>query len=184
MRIRLAIEDKLHLQSTQPWVDTPSALLLPSGGRNFEIKVCAPLSCFCMKQCLLESRLKLGWLQSHRRCDGPWMTHARFSHEHACLAQVDAGSLPEGLHFAEVCAVDSSAPWRGPLFRCTPMTLSVFVMYPMCVRMIDIPSFHESLQNKHICLKLCSQGASHCDQAQAGGHTEQSIIRNTLDFNR
>ncbi|CAL8469996.1 g9538 [Coccomyxa elongata] len=73
VRIRLAIEDKLHLQSTQPWVTTPSALLLPSGGRTFEIKV-------------------------------------------------DAGSLPEGLHFAELCAFDSSAPWRGPLFR-VPVTV-------------------------------------------------------------
>ena len=27
--------------------------------------------------------------------------------------QVDAGSLPEGLHYAEVCATDSTAPWRG-----------------------------------------------------------------------
>ncbi len=36
--------------------------------------------------------------------------------------QVDATQLPEGLHYAEVRAEDSSAPWRGPLFR-VPVTV-------------------------------------------------------------
>jgi hypothetical protein len=36
--------------------------------------------------------------------------------------QVDCGSLPEGLHFAEIAALDSTAPWRGPLFR-IPVTV-------------------------------------------------------------
>ena len=35
---RLAIEDKLLLRASQPWVEAPSALLLPSGGRSFEVK--------------------------------------------------------------------------------------------------------------------------------------------------
>ncbi len=38
VRRRLLIEDKLLLESSQPWVEAPSALLLPAGGRNFEIK--------------------------------------------------------------------------------------------------------------------------------------------------
>ena len=36
---RLQIEDKLLLRCSQPWVEAPSALLLPSGGRSFEVKV-------------------------------------------------------------------------------------------------------------------------------------------------
>lgn len=74
MRIRLGIEDQLRLESSQPWVEAPSALLLHSGGRTFEVKV-------------------------------------------------DATSLPEGLHYAEVCAFDCNAAWRGPLFRCSPAIL-------------------------------------------------------------
>ena len=36
--------------------------------------------------------------------------------------QVDCSSLPEGLHFAEISASDSTAPWRGALFR-LPVTV-------------------------------------------------------------
>ena len=36
--------------------------------------------------------------------------------------QVDCSSLPEGLHFAEISASDSTAPWRGALFR-VPVTV-------------------------------------------------------------
>lgn len=51
MRTRLAIEDKLHLEPTQPWVEVPSALLLHSGGRTFEIKVsCHPGYLVCCIQ--------------------------------------------------------------------------------------------------------------------------------------
>ena len=39
VRTRLSIEDKLLLKSSQPWVRVPSALILPSGGRSFEVKV-------------------------------------------------------------------------------------------------------------------------------------------------
>lgn len=36
---RLAVEDKLVLETTAPWLDAPSTLLLPHNGRTFEIKV-------------------------------------------------------------------------------------------------------------------------------------------------
>ena len=39
VRTRLSIEDKLLLESSQPWVHVPSTLILPSGGRSFEVKV-------------------------------------------------------------------------------------------------------------------------------------------------
>ncbi len=39
MRTRLSIEDKIVLKSSEAWVQAPSALLVPSGGRNFEVKV-------------------------------------------------------------------------------------------------------------------------------------------------
>ena len=39
VRTRLSIEDKLVLESSEAWVQAPSALLVPSGGRNFEVKV-------------------------------------------------------------------------------------------------------------------------------------------------
>lgn len=39
MRTRLSIEDKLLLECSQSWVQAPSALILPSGGRSFEVKV-------------------------------------------------------------------------------------------------------------------------------------------------
>jgi hypothetical protein len=45
VRARLQIEDKLLLEASQPWVEAPSALLLPSGGRTFEVKVPSPVSC-------------------------------------------------------------------------------------------------------------------------------------------
>ena len=35
---------------------------------------------------------------------------------------MDCSSLPEGLHFAEISASDSTAPWRGALFR-VPVTV-------------------------------------------------------------
>ena len=41
MQTRLSIEDKLLLESSQPWVHAPSSLILPSGGRSFEVKVLA-----------------------------------------------------------------------------------------------------------------------------------------------
>ena len=37
-------------------------------------------------------------------------------------SQVDCSSLPEGLHYAEIAAKDSTAPWRGALFR-IPVTV-------------------------------------------------------------
>lgn len=49
--------------------------------------------------------------------------------------QVDCSSLPEGLHFAEISAVDSTAPWRGPLFR-VPVT----IIKPASVGSTDAPS--------------------------------------------
>ncbi|CAK0779170.1 hypothetical protein CVIRNUC_004710 [Coccomyxa viridis] len=73
VQTRLSIEDKLLLESSQPWVHVPSSLILLSGGRSFEVKV-------------------------------------------------DCSSLPEGLHFAEISASDSTAPWRGALFR-VPVTV-------------------------------------------------------------
>ncbi|GMH33052.1 hypothetical protein BSKO_00886 [Bryopsis sp. KO-2023] len=36
---KLAIEDRLSLKSTQPWLSCPEALLLPHNGRAFEVKV-------------------------------------------------------------------------------------------------------------------------------------------------
>ena len=41
VQTRLSIEDKLLLESSQPWVHVPSSLILPSGGRSFEVKVLA-----------------------------------------------------------------------------------------------------------------------------------------------
>ena len=41
VQTRLSIEDKLLLESSQPWVQVPSSLILPSGGRSFEVKVLA-----------------------------------------------------------------------------------------------------------------------------------------------
>ena len=35
---RLAVEDRLQLESSAAWLDAPSALLLPHGGRTFEVK--------------------------------------------------------------------------------------------------------------------------------------------------
>lgn len=35
--------------------------------------------------------------------------------------KVEAGSLPPGLHYAEVQGLDAVAEWRGPLFR-VPIT--------------------------------------------------------------
>lgn len=40
-----------------------------------------------------------------------------YAFKHNVLSQVDAAELPEGLHYGEVNCEDSSAPWRGPLFR-------------------------------------------------------------------
>lgn len=36
---RLAVEDRLELEPTADWLDAPSSLLLPHGGRTFEVKV-------------------------------------------------------------------------------------------------------------------------------------------------
>ncbi len=41
VQTRLSIEDKLLLESSQPWVHVPSSLILLSGGRSFEVKVLA-----------------------------------------------------------------------------------------------------------------------------------------------
>ena len=41
VQTRLSIEDKLLLEASQPWVHVPSSLILPSGGRSFEVKVLA-----------------------------------------------------------------------------------------------------------------------------------------------
>ena len=41
VQTRLSIEDKLLLESSQPWVHVPSSLILLSGGRSFEVKVFA-----------------------------------------------------------------------------------------------------------------------------------------------
>ena len=38
------------------------------------------------------------------------------------VLQVDCSSLPEGLHYAEISATDSTAPWRGHVFR-IPVTV-------------------------------------------------------------
>ena len=36
---RLAVEDYMVLQSTAPWLDCPSRLIVPHNGRTFELKV-------------------------------------------------------------------------------------------------------------------------------------------------
>ena len=36
---RLAVEDYMVLQSTAPWLDCPSQLIVPHNGRTFELKV-------------------------------------------------------------------------------------------------------------------------------------------------
>ena len=71
----LSVEQRLALTTTAPWLDAPPSLLLPGGGRSFEISV--------------------------------------------DVASLAPGS---GLHFAEVVAVDTAAPERGPLVR-VPVTV-------------------------------------------------------------
>ena len=70
---RLAIEHKLLLRPTAPWVHCPEVLLVHHNGRTFEMSL-------------------------------------------------DCSALPEGLHYAEVEALDSTALSRGPLFR-VPITV-------------------------------------------------------------
>lgn len=36
---KVAMEDRLTLRATAPWLSVPSALMLASNGRNFEIQV-------------------------------------------------------------------------------------------------------------------------------------------------
>jgi len=70
---RLAIEHKLVLRPTAPWIRCPEVLLVLHNGRTFEMSL-------------------------------------------------DCAALPEGLHYAEVEALDSTALSRGPLFR-VPITV-------------------------------------------------------------
>ena len=66
------------------------------------------LMMFCVKCKMIQSLLTTSWL-SH-------------SGDAVYGSQVDCSSLPEGLHYAEISAKDSTAPWRGALFR-IPVTV-------------------------------------------------------------
>lgn len=37
---KVVMEDRLTLKASAPWLSAPSALMLASNGRNFEIEVC------------------------------------------------------------------------------------------------------------------------------------------------
>ena len=73
MRTRLAIEDKLHLEPTQPWVEVPSALLLHSGGRTFEIKVsCHPGYLVCRIQAGMHASSHCSSISLCTLCSQSW----------------------------------------------------------------------------------------------------------------
>ncbi len=49
---RLAVETKLVVRSTAPWIKAPALLFLHHGSRNFEVEVSAPLEVdSCVKFC-------------------------------------------------------------------------------------------------------------------------------------
>jgi hypothetical protein len=43
---KVAMEDRLTLRATAPWLSVPSALMLASNGRNFEIQVGPAAECW------------------------------------------------------------------------------------------------------------------------------------------
>ena len=69
VQARLSIEDKLLVESSQSWVHVPSSLILPSGGRSFEVKVLAlaPLQLHFNGEGNLTTQHP-GWGDSHCRC--------------------------------------------------------------------------------------------------------------------
>ncbi len=49
------MEDRITLKASAPWLSTPSALLLASNGRTFEIEVCSlmlALLILCIAVCV------------------------------------------------------------------------------------------------------------------------------------
>ena len=46
---RLAVEDYMVLQSTAPWLDCPSCLIVPHNGRTFELKVSIAICSGCLQ---------------------------------------------------------------------------------------------------------------------------------------
>ena len=118
------------LESSEAWVHAPSALILPSGGRMFEVKVSAAQWPSLTTYDAWSITCRCG---SSRSSDDvlPKVQNFPKSPDHrlvnplrgCCVwAQVDCSSLPEGLHYAEISAKDSTAPWRGALFR-IPVTV-------------------------------------------------------------
>ena len=64
--------------------------------------------------------------------------------------QVDASRLEPGLHYAEVCATDATAAWRGPLFRhfSFPCRIAECTEYeslavPVSISQDDIPAWEQ-----------------------------------------
>ena len=95
MRARLAIEDKLLLRASQPWVEAPSALLLPSGGRSFEVKARCASIYFHMSLDHMQRRASLLLVQEYLptpcvlalNCVSSTLRFAcrSFNAEHACM---------------------------------------------------------------------------------------------------